>query len=43
MTARFTASGGWGPVRVADTVHLARIGRGLVVREIRFGIGRARS
>jgi hypothetical protein len=40
---RPTASGGWAPVRVADTVHLAPHGRGLVAREIRFGIARARS
>ena len=43
VATRPTASGGWGPVRVADTVHLAPHGRGHVAREIRFGIGRARS
>ncbi|HEY8060396.1 MAG TPA: hypothetical protein VID94_16650 [Acidimicrobiales bacterium] len=43
VATRPTASGGWAPVRLADTVHLAAHGRGLVAREIRFGIVRARS
>jgi hypothetical protein len=43
VATRPTASGGSAPVRVADTVHLAPHGKGLVAREIRFGIGRARS
>ena len=43
VATRPTASGGWAPVRLADTVHLARHGQGLVAREIRFGIARARS
>ena len=43
VATRPTASGGWARVRVADTVHLARHGQGLVAREIRFGIARARS
>ncbi|HEY8060992.1 MAG TPA: hypothetical protein VID94_19650, partial [Acidimicrobiales bacterium] len=43
VATRPTASGRSVPVRVADTVHLARHGQGLVAREIRFGIARARS
>ena len=43
VATRPTASGGSAPVRVADTVHLAAHGQGLVAREIRFGIARARS
>ena len=43
VATRPTASGGSAPVRVADTVHLAPHGQGLVAREIRFGIARARS
>jgi hypothetical protein len=42
VATRPTASGGSAPVRVADTVHLAAHGQGLVAREVRFGIGRAR-
>ena len=43
VATRPTASGGRAPVRTADTVHLAPHGQDLVAREIRFGIGRARS
>ena len=43
VATRPTASGGSAPVRAADTVHLALHGQGLVAREARFGIGRARS
>ncbi len=43
VATRPIASGGWAPVRTADTVHLAPHGQRLVAREIRFGIARARS
>ena len=43
VATRPTASGGSARVRAADTVHLAPHGQGLVAREIRFGIGQARS
>jgi len=38
-----TANGGSAFVRTADTVHLAAHGQDLVAREVRLGIGRARS
>ena len=38
VATRPIASGGWAPVRTADTVHLAPHGQRLVAREIRFGI-----
>jgi hypothetical protein len=43
VATRPTASSGSAPVRVADTVHLAPHGQGLVAHEIDLGIARARS
>jgi len=43
VSTRPTANGTPAPVRTADTVHLAAHGQDLVAREIRLGIGRARS